>query len=165
MRSGHIPHVHYLTDDGTHTGTVNAIGDYSAGAEWYVTAPAGGYKFTRLMVSYEDTGGGIMQEYGNLGSALTNGIEMEIRDDNGTVISDLTGGVPIKSNGDWGRLVGPDIDRKDWGQGNDLFIARWSFFKFEEESVVLQPGWSFVVKLNDSFVGLVSQYFNLQGSE
>ncbi len=157
-----FPYVRYLSDDGTTTGDKNANGNYSgAPEEFYVEATTNMW-FGRLMVSFEDGGGMQAQEYGNLNTALTNGVEFEIRNEYGDVMSDLTDGVPIKTNAQLAQLVGPDVDRKDWGGGNDLMIARWTFSKFSD-GIALQPGWKFVAKLNDNFSGLVTHRFNLQG--
>jgi len=153
----------YLSDDGTTTGNKSAIGDYSGAAEeWYLEAAAGQRLHVhRLLIGYEDAGGGTAEEYGNIGSALTNGIELEVRDEDDVVEMDLTDSVPIKSNGQW-AVVCHDAQRKDWGAGDDLYTVRWTFAKAGDD-ILLQPGWKLVVKLNDSFVGLVSHYFLAQG--
>ncbi len=153
----------YLDTNGDGTGTVDAIGDYSTVTEFYYEAPELGATFHRMIVSIEDNGGGTISEYGNLGAGgLTNGIEVKVVDDSDTVMADLTDGLPIKSNGDWGRLC-YDIDRKDWGGGNDFYQVRWTFSK-SGEPVILREGWRLVVYLNDDFTNLVGHHFMVQGN-
>ena len=73
---------------GDGSGTTNAVGDYSSAADDFkITAQAGErLKIERMLVSYEDTSGMQAQEYGNLGSALTNGIEVLVTDGAGATI-------------------------------------------------------------------------------
>lgn len=159
------PVVRYCSDDGTTTGAKNANLEFATADEWYVEAAAGEtLVFKRIMISYEDTSGMQANEYGNLGSALSNGIEMKVYDDSGNVKSDLTDGVPIKTNAQWANLAGPDTDVKAWGASptDQLFIVRFTFSKFSD-GIKLYPGWKYVVHLNDDVRGLITHYFILQG--
>ena len=75
----------YLSDDGTSSGNKNANGNYSGAVEeWYIEA-TGKIEIARMIVSIEDGGGGQIQEYGNLGGALSNGIEVKLLDENDVV--------------------------------------------------------------------------------
>lgn len=152
----------YLSDDGTTTGNKNANGDYSlAVEEWYYTATED-CELHRLLVSIEDAGGGTIQEYGNIGTALTNGIEVKLVNELDVVQYDLTDGLPIQTNGDWGSLC-YDIDRKDWGNGNDFYQVRWTFSK-SGVPLKLMTGWRLVAYLNDNLTGLVGHFFMTQGN-
>ena len=96
----------YLDTLGTGAGTKNANGNYAGAAEeFYIEAQAGqNLTIARMIVTIEDGGGGTAQEYGNIGVALTNGITVTVENEHGTVLNDMTDGVPVDSNGAWARL-------------------------------------------------------------
>ena len=155
----------FADTDGDGTGTKNAIGNYAGGQEiFYIQPPTGVvYRVHRMLVSYEDAAGMQAQEYGNTGAALTNGIQIRIQNDTET-LSDITDGVPIKTNAHWGRMC-YDVDVKSWGSGDELLCARWTFAK-SGAAIVLDGSRNerLEILLNDSFTGLISQYFLLQGN-
>lgn len=155
----------YADTNGDGTGTKNAIGDYSSAADiFYIQPPEGTvYRAHRMLISIEDGAGMQAQEYGNIGAALTNGIQVRVQNDSGT-ISDLTDGIPIKTNAHWGRMC-YDVDVKSWGSGDELLCVRWTFSK-SGAAIVLDGSRNerLEILLNDSFVALISQYFLLQGN-
>lgn len=130
---------------------------------FYCQPPAGEiWRISRLIASYEDTSGMQAQEYGNLGGALTNGIVIRKQDDSGSVIN-FTNGHPIKTNAAWSSFC-YDSDVKTWGAGNELFTARWSFFKAEQQvRLIGDNNERLEVVLNDNFSGLIHQFFHVQG--
>lgn len=154
----------FLDTDGDGGGTKNATGNYSGAAQTFSLAPPLGtvYRVARLIISLEDTQTMAAEEYGNLGSALTNGITIRIHNGTSTVL-DITDGVPIKTNAHWGAKC-YDVDVKTWGNGQELLCARWTFTQAGQylridgtQSEELQ------VVLNDDFTGLITQYFFAQG--
>jgi hypothetical protein len=155
----------FADTNGNGTGTKNANGDYSSSAEvFYLQPPAGvAYRVHRMIVSLEDTTGMTAQEYGNLAAALGNGVEIMVKDDSGTV-ADLTDGIPVKTNAQWGRMC-YDVDVKTWGQGDELLVARWTFAK-SGAAIVLNGNHNgrIEVLLNDDLRGLISHYFLVQGN-
>lgn len=152
----------YLDTNGDGTGTKNANGNYSSAAEtFYIDGPL---TITRMIVSVEDTGGMQAEEYGNLGTALTNGITIDI--DSGGLdneLVDLTDGEPIKTNAGWGQLC-YDVDLKSWGAGDDLLVVRWTFDK-SGAPIKLGDDDRLEITLNDDFSGLIGHYFLVQGQE
>ena len=148
---------------GDGTGAKSAIGDYSLAAQDFkITAPpAYQYEVARMIVSIEDTAGFQAAEYGNLGAALTNGVSVLVTNSSGDTILDLTDGAPVKSNAQWSSLC-YDADLKTWGAGNELLAVRWTFTK-AGEPILLKPGQSLVVRLNDDFSGLIGHVFEVQG--
>lgn len=163
MRTVH--RTRYLDTVGDGSGTKNANGNYSGAAEEFLLIPTKTMHVGRILISYEDTTSMQAQEYGNFGVALTNGIEVETRDDNDSVFSDLTDGIPIKTNAQWAQLC-YDVDVKSWGAGNELLVVRWTFERYGTTTpVTLEPGHKLVVKLNDDFTGLITQYFIAEGVE
>lgn len=154
----------YLDTNGDGTGTKNANGDYSSAEEiFYIQPPANQrYELHRIIITLEDTSGFSAQEYGNLGAALTNGIEIKSRN-NDVVTCDITAGIPIKTNAQWAALAF-DVDLKSWGAGNELLTARLTFEKAGEPIVICgNIGGRLEVSLNDDFSGLITQYFMVQG--
>jgi hypothetical protein len=149
----------YLSSDGTTSGTK----DMSTTAdEYYIVDTSQSLDIYRMIVSYQDAGGGTVQEYGNLNAALSTGIEVKIvRRDGTTVLNDLTDGVPITTNGEWSRLC-YDASRLDWGAGEDLFCVRWTFER-AGSPLRLEPGQSLRMFINDDLSLLTNHYALVQG--
>ena len=161
-----MPLFRLLDTNGDGSGTTNAIGDYDPTAEiFYIQPPAGTvYRIARMIVHAEDGPSMTAEEYGNLGSALTNGIAVRVQDDSGTIVS-LTDDFLIKSNAHWAAMCF-DADVKTWGvtPSNELLAVRWTFTKAGQ--YIRLDGDNnerLEVLLNDEFDGLVSHYFFVQG--
>ncbi len=156
----------YLTDDGTQDGEKNANGTYASVTPFWLT-PVGAdiLSIERMLVEVEDTNGMTAAEYGNLGAALTNGITVQIiASDGSTVISDLTQGVPIKTNAAWRRYCF-DVAVDAWGGAapvNDVLSVRWTFAK-SGVPLILKAGQRLQVNLHDTLTGLIAHYFGIQG--
>ena len=73
-------------------------------------------QIVRLREVIEDTNGMRAEEYGNLGSALTNGYRMLRKNENDIVQLDLNNGIFVKTNAEIGR-TGFETDIKTWGAG------------------------------------------------
>lgn len=153
----------YLDTVGDGNGTKNANGNYSVTSDDFkITPPAGErYAISRMIVEVEDTSGMQAEEYGNLGAALTNGIQVLVVDDGDTTILDLTDGEAIKTNAGWGSHC-YDVALKSWGAGDELLLARWTFARTGSR-LLLESGYSLLVRLNDDFTGLVGHYFFVNG--
>lgn len=158
MTDGRQPFSEYLDSNGNGTGTK----DMSTTADIYYLQAAANeiVVIERMIVSYQDAGGGTVAEYGNLNAALSTGIEVKVVDDNGTIV-DLTNGVPIVSNGTWARTC-YDAQRLDWGAGEDLFVVRWTFAK-AGRPVFLNPGDRLEFQVNDDLSLLTNHYACVQG--
>jgi len=156
----------YLSTDGTTNGTKNAIGDYSdtgSGLTIFSIQPPDGvvYRCSRIMPFIEDAGSFDSGKYGN-SVVLTNGIEVRVQDDSGTII-DMTDGVPIKTNPHWKRLC-YDVDPSAYGTGNEAVGVRWTFTKAGQ--YIRLDGSNnerLEVLLHDAFDDLVGHYFQVQG--
>jgi hypothetical protein len=151
----------YMDTTGDGTGTYEANGDYSGAAEEFLYVAARPVEIHRMVVTIEDTVGMQAEEYGNLGAALTNGVVVEIRDENDNVLVVLTGQDPVHTNAEWGSHC-YDVDLKTWGSGDELLLVRWTFEK-KGEPVQLDTGQKLVVRLNDNFTGLLQHRFFAQG--
>lgn len=156
----------FLDTNGDGTGTKNAIGNYSGAVTKFKLTPAAGeiFRVARLIISIEDTNGMTAAEYGNLGSALTNGVLVRVENGAGTVL-DLTDGDPIITNAEFGSYCF-DVTVKSWGQtpDDDLLVARWTFAKYEQMIRLVGDRGEFLsVVLNDDFSGLIAHKFMAQG--
>jgi hypothetical protein len=154
----------YLDTAGDGTGTKNANGDYSSTSDIFYIQPAAGqvFRMVRMIVTVEDTTGMQAAEYGNLGSALSNGITVRTQDDSGTIL-DMTDGLPVTTNAEWARLC-YDADVKSWGAGNELLTVRWTFAR--SGTLIRLRGDQnerLEVFLNDDLTGLIQHYFMVQG--
>lgn len=154
----------YLTDDGTSSGEFDAIGDYTVATgtptRFYFQA-ARDATIARMIVAIEDSNGMIADEYGNLNTALTNGITLDIRDEDGNVKLDFMDGHPVTTNGDWG-IHCYDVTLQDWGSGSDYVFVRWTFSN-AGAFVHLPSGWNIGCSLTDNFTGLLHHTFMMQG--
>lgn len=156
----------YLDTVGDGSGTKNANGNYAGGATIFRLAPAAStiYRVARMMISIGDTKGMVAEEYGDLGSALGNGVIVRVHNGSSTVL-DITDNLPVTTNGEWGRVCF-DVDIKSWGNTNELLVARWTFMRAGQylrldgdASEELQ------VVLEDNLTGLLSHHFFAQGYE
>lgn len=159
MSDGRQPFFLYLDSIGDGTGTK----DMATTPDVYLLECATDKRLIieRMLISYQDAGGGTVEEYGNLGAALTTGIEVKLVDENDNVLIDLTDGVPVQQNGHWSRQCF-DAARLDWGAGEDLFIVRWTFSK-AGRPIFMERGDRFEFQINDSLVNLSNHYVNVQG--
>lgn len=151
----------YLDTNGDGSGTKNANGDYSSVADEFYCQPDMSVYINRLIISIEDTSGMQAQEYGNLGSELTNGWELKVTDASGSVKLDLTDGIAVKTNAQIGRNC-YDVDVKTWGAGDELLVARWTFGA-SGAPLYLSANDKLSVTFNDDLSGLISHYFLIQG--
>ena len=150
-----------MSTNGDGTGTTNAIGDYSAGTDFYITpGSTQRYAIFRMLVFIEDTQALSADEYGNL-AALANGVRVVLRDKNDAEIIDLTAGVTIKNNAQWAQVC-HDSKQSDYGSGNNFVSVRWTFAK-AGSPIFVQEHEKLVVELSDNFTGLVTHTFIVQG--
>jgi hypothetical protein len=132
--------------------------------EYYITDATATLELARMIVSYQDGGGGTVSEYGNLNAALTSGIQLQVRGrDGSTVKLDLLDGETVQTNGDWARFC-YDANRLDWGSGDDYFVVRWTFAK-SGEALILEPGQRLSMVVQDDLSLLTNHFALVQGIE
>lgn len=105
----------------------NAIGNYSGTPSVFFIQPPAGviYEVHRVIIRVGDGNGYTAQEFGNLGVALTNGVNVYIMDaDQTNYTYDFLDGVPIKDNEDFLRLT-PDY--KFQSLGDEFIVFDWNF--------------------------------------
>lgn len=110
----------------------NLAKDYSGGsAELLTLGPNSDevWEIERLMVALIATTALVPAGWGK-GAALTNGLTFKIKKTGGDLVKDLTDGVPVTMNGEWGGLC---YDVAGFGGTNpnvDTYLhARWTFGK------------------------------------
>ena len=148
---------------GNGTGTSNAVGTYATPTDFFIKPAAGQvFEITRMIVNVVDTVGMDADAYGN-GITLTNGIKIFVADDTGDLFEITDAANPIKTNGDWAHYC-YDADIKTWGTGNEHLVVRWTFAKAGQPIVLHSTyGQKLIVRLNDTFTGLVEHNFIVQG--
>jgi hypothetical protein len=129
--------------------------------------PAAGeiLEVTRLLVQVRASGSPVSAErYGDQ-TALTGGITIQKSGKRG-VIADLTDGLTIKNNGDWGRVC-YDVNSTGFVSGDQFVHVRWTFKK-HGKSVILDGDrlerLEVVFVAGDDFSGLASHTFTAQGN-
>jgi hypothetical protein len=152
----------YVSSDGTTAGNKSMIGDYSSGVtEFWIENTERTIQIRRAVIEIRDSGQFSYEKYGAL-NALTNGILVKVKDNNGVEQLDLTDGLPIKSYAHWGRLC---YDRSNLpiGSGDGFVNVRWTFEKGGSD-ILLKPGWKLVVQLRDNLTGLIDHTFFTHGT-
>lgn len=158
----------FLTLNGAGT-TASILPANDTLATWSWVCPAGKkVEIQRIIPSVEDSGNFDAEDYGALGSALTNGMTLSVM---GTVNGQadqrlyyLTDEAkPIKTNFDWGAYC-YDANVKAWGVGNNFLVARWTFAK-SGQPVYLDGDRSerLVLEVSDTLSGLVEHLVLVQG--
>jgi hypothetical protein len=157
------PFFAYLDTVGDGSGTKNAIGNYLSTAEEFLyTAYGQGVAVNRLIIMIEDGTGIRAERYASLAQALTNGVTIYTKDADGNTMEDLTAGIPIKQNAQWGALC-YDVELREWGAGNEFILVRWTF-GHAGNPLHLDAYESIVVGLNDDFTEVVTHTFMIQGT-
>jgi hypothetical protein len=165
-------HSQYASLNGLGTGTINLNGNYSAATgtpdEAYIRVPSGKSSFTvtRVIVSVGDTKGMVGAEYGNLGAALSVGIEIKVRSTNASgtdEISDLTAGLPITTNAEWARQCYDMQIHTGTANANELLTARYTFGK-HGAPIHLDADDEIAITLADNLTGLLSHHFLFEGT-
>lgn len=164
----------YLDTNGDGTGTKNAIADYSGAQEiFYIQPPAGDiYRIAKLLILVSGKKSSFDTDvYGSV-PALTNGIGMRIQDDSGTIV-DLTDGLTVKRNGQWGRLTHKtELYEGSHGSSNSYFRVECTFAKFGQfMRLVGNNNERLEITVNDDFTdssssdALVDHIFCVHGYE
>ncbi len=158
----------YALDETTSGFIMN--GDYSTTPTKASLIPENGeiWRVERLIISISDSKGMSPEEYGNLGSALTNGIEVKVMNQSGGATrNNLSTSSPVKKNAEWGYLC-YDVDIKNFGNKDEFILARWTFTR-AGSAVRISTGVDGLVDtkvsvlLSDDFTGLIDHRFQFQG--
>ena len=117
------------------------------------------FEIHRMIVMIEDAGAIAADNYGVL-SALSNGIRVQHVNEH-SVVTDLDGGVAIKTNAHWARLC-YDMTEHTFGAGSNFVLVRWDFTDVGEP-IQLEDTEQFQVTVSDNLTGLTDHHFKIQG--
>lgn len=160
----------FLTMDGDGA-TKNANGDYSAqglGEKCFFIQPPAGqiYRITRMMVLVRDGRANFRPDhYGEL-PELANGIQVKVTGGiNQDVLVDLTDGLPVKTNGNWGKVCyDSEIYPSEQGTDDSYLKVRWTFERAGYPiRLVGDNSERLGVFLSDDLSDLVEHHFHIQG--
>lgn len=139
---------------GDGSGTKPIVGDYSGAVTQFMLVPDTDtiLRVTGLRVVIRDATIDA-DDYGGLGSPLTNGIEVQVRNGAGIII-DLTDEVPVKANADWGRYAA--IERRQFASGDEILTVDW---RLEHPLRLDATGSEYLTfRVHDNLTGLVDHY-------
>ncbi len=157
-------------------GTVDSSGTWTVNVSVQTMRagpPAGEvWDIDRMIVRLEDGSAAFnADKYGAL-NALTNGVQVQVGQADGTVLHYFTGEKDdgsaqqtIQTNLDWFAMF-YDMKEATFGSGDDAIMGRWSFFK-GGASIRLDGdrGDEIQVAIDDDLTGLVSHTFRLEGNK
>ena len=155
---------HFLGTGGADAGTTNLAADFSTPDDAYVEADAL-WHIHSVIVSLMDGKGFEAEEFGNLGVALTNGLQFILERDleTGPTEFDFTFIKAIKSNHDFEMYFGP-VGRSNWTNTTKESIAiQWNSGESGGTPIVLRKGERFILRLADNLSGLDQLYVSVQG--
>ena len=163
----------HLDAAGNGTGNKNFVADYSGAQEIaYIQPPAGKiYRIARMLVLVSGKATNFNPD--NYGSAnpLTTGVQVRIQDNSGTIV-DLTDGLPVKTNGCWGRVCFDAKIYENISSNLDNYLrVRWTFAASGQQiRLIGDNNERLEVILNDDFTvpassPLSKQHFVVQGFE
>jgi hypothetical protein len=154
----------YLDTVGDGSGVKDHAADYGDddAAPVFIKPPESEvYVLSRVLISIVAAGQVAAAKFGDM-SALINGIAIKM--ERGAVaLLDLTDGLPIKTNSDWGRLCF-DVSTQGTGPGDTYILARWTFLK-AGKPLYLDGGRDdrLAFYLDDDFSDLTEMTFQVQG--
>ncbi len=103
-------------------------------------------------------------EFAGLGSALTNGLKVELQDADSNVLFDFMNGYTIKTNEDFDALAGVDTVVEP-SAGDDSMPVRWTIARAIPRShgLVVDAGHKIVVTVQDNLTNITKFRAMLQG--
>ena len=164
-----IPLVQHLTDDGLIGGGYEmAVNGASTPVEFWIQPPAGWIFLIHRMILYvEDERAGFAPETYGAGSALTNGVTMQYKDDNQVFCHFMTDVEPITQNSRWKEIMyDTHLDSLSIGTPTNAVLGgRFTFTRFGNALVLDGDGDNqrFSMFVNDDLTGIVSHEVLLEG--
>lgn len=150
-----------LVGDGSGADNANVDGSSTPVAFKIVVPENQCYEIHRMIIHIADNGKIESQLYGAL-PKLTNGVTVELRDADDSLVHLLSNGEPVDHNCAWGALC-YDMRIDDRGAGVDGFVnVRWTFEK-SGEPLRLTEGQYLQIIVNDNLTGLIEHHFMIHG--
>jgi len=110
----------------------------------------------------QDAKGFGLNEFGNLGAALTNGLLIQMVESDGTLLADFTQGEPITTNAEMYQYS-MRVGLEEWGAGDDMLHGRITFDAVTGSSLVVSNGYKFRVVVQDNLTGLTKFHMYVGG--
>lgn len=153
-----IDDTRFLDENGDGSGNKNFKYDYANSLTKALIKPKtnGILHINRLVVFVADSGSVDAGMYGN-NIILSNGIEIKHEKQDGTLIKDITDGMPIKTNADYAKF-GFQVSDISFGSGLNYIHAVLTFNK-NGTGITLQPDEQLAIYFHDSFTKLVNHTF------
>jgi len=151
----------FLTLDGSN----NANGNYSGGVTSfsYTNVSSTNTLFvSNLTISIVDDGVFNLSEYGSIGNALTNGINVYYESTGGTVRENIIGiTYNVKSNADWNNYTS-DIVSTELLNGENVYTITLDF-RNNGSYIILRENDTFNIEFNDDLTNLTSHTYQING--
>ena len=159
-----IRFIQFLSTNGDGTGDINAVGDYTTPEVFYIQ-PANDevMLIDKLTIHILNTGALPAGDYGGLGSALVNGIDIVTTNARSNGLSILPG--IIKSNINLMHSTDLGFSLITFSGAVDSIIAVFNFKIDDNEGLILDGSQEhkLEVLLSDNFAGLVDHHFVAHG--
>lgn len=152
----------FMDTVGDGSGTVEQAVDGSiTPVEFCVTAPAGyAYVVNSLTINYAVTGK-LDIGYGAAATALPNGLSIYEKNKDGDVTRNALFQLPIKDNSNWGAYSF-DVLPLTLKNDNQSLTFVYDFIR-DGAPIVLNPGYSYCVKINDKMTSYVNTHYSRVG--
>lgn len=146
-------------------GSIDMAVDGSASATpFFISCPANTeIEIHRCLLGILDTKGMQAEEYGDTGSSLSAGLSLKVMSGS-TVLADLTGGIPIKTNAGWSQVCYDVTLGAFTNTTNAVLQARWTFSK-GGQPIRLTAGQRLEMVVDDDLSGMLRQTIMVQGYE
>lgn len=153
-----IDDTRFFDDIGDGSGIKDFIGDYSSTLKKAIFKPQNDKPvfINRLIIFIKDSGSVDAGFYGN-NITLTNGISIKKENQSGTLIKDITDGMPIMANGCYAKF-GFSVSDISFGSGLNFLHVILTFTK-NGSPLTLQPDEQLAIYLNDDFSKLEAHTF------
>jgi hypothetical protein len=158
LEDSYLPLIQRLKDESTNL-IDNIIGDFSLSSQnyHYIVTDDNTY-INRLVIWIEDSTQMTPNEYGAIGSMLTNGIQLWYDIGSGHVNI----GEPVKSNGQWSAITGNTF-YFSYGSTTKGLSAKLNFNEIIPGGLKLNTNDEFGITLNDDLSELDYHYFTIEG--
>ena len=134
----------------------------SSTVDFSYTVPVDGENFISRCIVYIQDANPQPTLFGGI-TALTNGLLVEVLDDQGGVLKTFNDARAIQDNSDFASLGGVDV-RYQLGTGVDDVVVRWSIDRHTGgDTLQLRAGETFRVRVRDDLSGLTAFRWVLQG--
>ena len=162
--SSGLPYQFFLSSNGLQTGTINAIGNYSASPTDFRYTASSRFEIYSLVINISDASKFNQSFYGGMSAGLTNGIKFFVDVGGGIELPLLRSEVfPVKQNNQWLSIASRAELTSFDGTAQTLSVYL-NIVESYGRTFPLDSGQKFIARLNDDFTGLTGHTFILRGT-